>query len=319
MMTPDVEAAWAAIEERTGQPPLRVEPILRYQDRLVCLVTMPDGRLVFKAGPGDSVRLEAWVSATLRPLGVRVPAVVAVDTSHARFPLDYLLMEEIPGVPLAGWPSDRELSDLDLGRPDTQAVLREAGRQLRVVHSVPMPGFGPLTAVPRPAGRRASWREHIGAEARGHLESLVRAGVLAAAEAAVARAVLDPRVDRLELATGVLLHGDFIARHLFVLPGEMRLTGILDFQPTSGDPAFDIAVADVDHRRLEPELGRYARLLLEGYRPDADMLDHLTGRLPLYRAVRAAGEAAFMHANGEDVRAQLRMLRWNLERLATAS
>jgi aminoglycoside phosphotransferase (APT) family kinase protein len=320
----EVVAARDAIEARIGRTPLRMDTIVRYEGRLVCLVTLPDARLVFKAGPGESVRLEAWTSATLRPLGVLVPAIVAVDTSRTRFPLDYLLMEEVPGGPLAGWPSDRELSDLDLDRQDVRDLLREAGRQLRLVHSVTMPGFGPLDAMPlsegrAPAGRRTSWRDHVAGDVHGNLGSLVRGGVIAPADAAAARAVLDPCIDRLELRVGALLHGDFIARHLFVTPAFTRLTGILDFQALSGDPAFDVAVADVDHRRLEPGLGRFARHVLEGYQPDPAMLRDVSDRLLLYRAVRAAGEAAFMHANGEDVRTQIGMLRWNLEHLAAAS
>jgi hypothetical protein len=101
-----------------------------------------------------------------------------------------------------------------------------------------------------------------------------------------------------------------------VTPDEAMLTGILDFGALSGDPAFDIAVADVDHRRLEPRLGRFAWLLLEGYRPDTALLEDVAGRLLLYRAQRSIGEAVFMHANGEDVQAQLRMFRWNVEHLA---
>jgi hypothetical protein len=66
----DVAAARTAIEQLTGSPPLRMELIVRYGGRLVCIVTLPDRRLVFKAGPEDSVSLEAWASETLRPLGV---------------------------------------------------------------------------------------------------------------------------------------------------------------------------------------------------------------------------------------------------------
>lgn len=312
-------AARTAVEQLTGSPAQRVELIVRYAGRLVCVVTLPDRRLVFKAGPEDSVRLEAWVSETLRRLGVGAPAVVATDVSRGRFPLAYLLMEEIPGVPLPGWPSDRELSDPDFDRPDFRAVLHEAGRQLGLVHSVRMSGFGlldpsPLAKGRTPAGRWTSWAAYVADDAHANLESLSRQRVLPAA----VRAALDPCIERLELDEGRLLHGDFIARHLFVTPGQTALTGILDFGALSGDPAFDIAVADVDHRQLEPSPGPFAWLLLEGYGPDPALLDALAGRLLLYRAVRALGEAAFMHANGEDVQAQLRMLRWSLDYLARA-
>jgi hypothetical protein len=317
----DIAAARAAIEERTGRSPERMELIVRYEGRLVCAVRLEGRPVVFKAGPGDSIRLEAWVSGTLRPLGVRVPAVLVVDTSRRGLPLDWLLMEEVPGEPLAGWPSDREVSDLDLDSPSLRALLHEAGRQLRLVHSVRMAGFGPLDASTLagdrpPSGRWTSWAGYVAHDLHLNLGSAVSRGILPASEAASARSVLDPLVDRLALPEGALLHGDFIARHLFATPPDMMLTGIIDFGGLSGDPAFDIAVADTDHRRLEPGLGRFAGLLLEGYRPDAALRENLAGRLLLYRALRAIGEAVFMHGNEEDIGAQLRMFRWNVQHLA---
>ena len=319
----DVAAARAAIEERTGESPRGMELIVRYEGRLVCAASLAGRRVVFRAGPGDTIRLDAWVWRTVRRLGVLVPTVLAVDTSRRTFPLDWLLMEEVPGEPLAGWPSDREVADLDLDDPGIRAVLREAGRQLRLMHSVPLAGFGALDARSlagggQPAGRWSSWAGYVAADLQANLDTAVRQGILAPAEAAEARSVLAPLAGGLELPQGVLLHGDFIARHLFVTRPGPALAGILDVGALSGDPAFDVAIADVDHRRLEPAPGRYAGLVLEGYRPDARLREDVAGRLVLYRAQRAIGEAAFMHANGEDVRTQLGMFRWNVGHLARA-
>jgi aminoglycoside phosphotransferase (APT) family kinase protein len=319
----DLDAAGAAIAERTGAAPERLELILRYEGRLVCAATLAGRRVVFKAGPGDSVRLEAWASGALRERGVLVPAVLAVDTSRRAFPLDWLLMEEVPGSPLAGWPSDRDVADLDLDSPAIQAVLRGAGRQLRLVHSVRLAGFGtldgaPLAAGHPPVGRWPTWAAYVAQDLRANLDSAVRQAILPADEARAARSVLDPRILHLEAPEPALLHGDFIARHLYVTPDGPALAGILDVGALAGDPAFDIAVADVDHRRLEPRPGRYAELVLEGYGPDARLREDVDDRLLLYRAQRAIGEAAFMHANGEDVEAQLRMFRWSVQHLAHA-
>jgi aminoglycoside phosphotransferase (APT) family kinase protein len=313
VLTP--EAAAAAIEATTGQRPLRTELLLRYEGRLVCLATLPGRRLVFKAGPVDSVRLEAWVLETVAGLGVRAPRLVAMDDRRRAFPLAYLLMEEVPGVPLAGWPSDRRLADLDLDSPAVRELLRDVGRQLRLIHSIRVPGFGQLAPGPPPHGRHASWREYLAADGRANLDALTGHRVLEAEEASDAAAVLERRIGELELAEGRLLHGDFIPRHWFVDPGTLTPTGILDFSPLSGDPALDIATADFDHRRLEPDLGPLARLLLEGYRPDDRLRHDLDARLLLYRCLRALGEAAFMQANGEDVATQLEVLRWCLRRL----
>jgi aminoglycoside phosphotransferase (APT) family kinase protein len=316
----DVAAARAAISERTGESPEGMRLIVRYEGRLVCAVSLPGRRVVFKAGPGDTIRLDAWASETARRLGVLAPAVLVVDTSRRAFPLDWLLMDEVPGGPLAGWPSDREVADLDLDCPAIREVLHEAGRQLRLLHSQRMAGFGPLDAGPlagggQPAGRWSSWGEYLADDLHANLDSAVQRGILPEPEAAAAGSILDERIGRLRVPEGVLLHGDFIARHLYVTGPGPALTGILDLGALSGDPAFDIAVADVDHRRLEPALGRYAGLLLDGYRPDASFREEVAGRLLLYRAQRTIGEAVFMHANGEDIHAQLRMFRWNVEHL----
>lgn len=321
---PDVAAARAAIAERTGESPAGMELIVRYEGRLVCVASLPGRRLVFKAGPGDTIRLEAWASGTLRRLGVRVPAVIAVDDSRRAFPLDWLLMEEVPGGPLAGWPTDREVADLDLDSPGLQRVLRQAGRQLRLLHSVRVAGFGALDAGPlarggQPVGRWSSWAEYVADDVHANLDAAVRREILPQREAASARSLLDARIGGLRVPEGRLLHGDFIARHLFVKEPGPTLSGILDVGPLSGDPAFDIAVADVDHRRLQPAPGRFAGLLLEGYQPDAGLREAVAGRLLLYRAQRTIGEAVFMHANGEDIRTQVGMFRWSVERVAGAA
>jgi aminoglycoside phosphotransferase (APT) family kinase protein len=317
---PSLEGAASAVEKLLGERPLAVLPIVRYAGRLVCTVVLPGRRLVFKAGLRDPLLMEAWVSRTLRPLGVRVAAVVAVDLERRQFPLDYLLMEELPGVPLAGWPTERELADLDFESPRLQTLLREVGRQLRLVHSLQMERFGSLDPGPlgrgeQPVGQAPTWAEHLAVDTQRNLRFLVHQEVLARAEADAITALLQTELRQLVLPKGRLLHGDFIPRHWFVEPTKMTLTGLLDFDVQSGDPAFDIAIADLDHEHLESDLGPVARLLLEGYGPEPRLLATLVVRQLLYKAVRALGEAAFMHANGEEISSQLRTLRWCLERV----
>jgi hypothetical protein len=82
--------------------------------------------------PGEDLTTDALVLERLRALDVRVPGVVAASPSTAAFPRSWMIMTEVPGPSIAYGGTDDEAR---------QAAFA-AGRDVAVINSVPVAGFG---------------------------------------------------------------------------------------------------------------------------------------------------------------------------------
>lgn len=187
------------------------------------LVALADGSgLVLKAGDTAELAGETWACRRARAVGVLAPQIVAFE-SRPVLPRSFLVMRRLDGGP------SRD--------PD---ALREAGRQLRVAHSVELAGYGSLEVSGDGAsGRRVSWSEVLAEKVSG-VPQLMSASVLT--EPLASRAVrfaTDPELVGFERPV-VLLHGDLKEDH--ILASGSRLTGIIDWgDATAGDPLLDLA------------------------------------------------------------------------------
>ncbi|GIF00087.1 hypothetical protein Ari01nite_75510 [Paractinoplanes rishiriensis] len=201
-----------------GVEAVAAEPVAGSVGNETFRVRVAGGADVFvKTGPREMLRAEWWACRRARAAGLPAPEITArqFDGESA-----YLLLVLIPGAP-----------------SESREVWREAGRAMRIVHDIPVTGYGRLVVRGDDArGTFASW-----AEARDDIlaavPSLVDAAVLpsALASAAVA-ACAGLRFD----GPGVLLHRDLKPLHIF---GQgTRLTGLLDWGDAgAGDPLFDLA------------------------------------------------------------------------------
>ncbi len=182
--------------------------------------------------PGESFAPEARVHALLWERGVRVPEVVYFEHDNALLRRSVLVTTAVAGNPVGRRGSDRE----------TRAILVAAGRELAVINSVPVAGFGWLrrdrAAAPGLAAGHPTYRAFI----REHLEAdlaLLSAGVPGDRRVAAIRELLARHDAWLDAPPARLAHGDFDATHIYEQDG--RYTGIIDFgEIRGGDPWYDL-------------------------------------------------------------------------------
>ena len=202
--------------------------------------------------PGQNLATDALVLDRLRSLGVRVPAVVAASAAGAAFPGSWLIMTEIPGRSIARGGTDDDVR---------QAALA-AGRDVAVINSLPVAGFGWLNR---------DGAEQLTAELPRYAQFVVSDlpnpwpgglhGLFNARQLAAMHALVEAEQDR-SPGAGHLAHGDLDVTHIYSDAG--RYSGIIDFGEMRGaDPYFDLG-----HFLLHDAETRPAwlfRSFLEGY------------------------------------------------------
>jgi aminoglycoside phosphotransferase (APT) family kinase protein len=202
--------------------------------------------------PGEDLTTDALVLERLRGLDVRVPGVVAASPSTAAFPRSWMIMTEVPGRSIAQGGTDDEAR---------QAAIA-AGRDVAVLNSVPVAGFGwlrrdgseQLTAELPSYGQFAG--SYLPNPWPGRLSELFDRRQLD-----VLHALAAAEKDR-PLRGGQLVHGDLDVTHIYAHAG--RYSGIIDFGEMRGaDSCFDLG-----HFLLHDGETRPARLFssfLRGY------------------------------------------------------
>lgn len=223
------------------------------------------GDFVLKIGDRRELSAEAWACERIRTAGVAGPDVVAFEASPVAMPRPFLLMRRLPGEGLDSAPHD---------------AFVEAGRQLRLVHSVRADGYGFLAGTDPVggvwAGPHATWKavtdeapNCLGELVDQHVISIELAGRINDALVRFARAV---EFDE----PGVLLHGDLKPPHVFAEDG--RFVGLIDWGDVAvGDPRYDLARFSIGApEALVP--------LLAGYGVELDDELHLT--FAVYRVIR---------------------------------
>jgi aminoglycoside phosphotransferase (APT) family kinase protein len=241
----------------------------------VCLEPASDGRVVvvYRATvdgvghylrlaeePGQDLTTDALVLERLRALDVQVPVVVAASPPSAEFPRSWMIMTEVPG------------HSIGLGGTDDEArqAAMAAGRDVAVINSVPVTGFGwpqrdgsgQLTAelpdygqfvvsyLPQP------WPGSLGEAFDQHeLDAL--------------HALAEGEQGR-RLRGGQLVHGDLDVTHIYVHAG--RYSGIIDFGEMRGaDSSFDLGHFLLHDRETRP--ASLFSSFLEGYRQVSPLPD----------------------------------------------
>lgn len=202
----------------------------------------------------DRFGAELLVHERLLSLGVRVPAIVHYDPFDQALNRSILITTAITGHPLAG-----------VENPDVRSgALRDAGRDLALINSIPVDGFGFVTrSDPHPSDLSADFpnaRTFIERDLDSDLTALE--SELSRSTCDSVRRAMQSRTSHLLGLTDRLAHGDFDSSHIYV--DEVGYTGIIDFGEIRGaDPLYDlghfavIAGASLPGSGLDP--------LLEGY------------------------------------------------------
>lgn len=175
---------------------------------------------------GASFAPEIAALARVRESHVRVPEVIHFEDYNETLGRSLMIETEIKGL---------ALSRTDFPREIVERVVLEAGRELAVINSQPVEGFGWVQADRAHPGRlRAQWPTYR-AFALEHREadlSYLRLHVLAPREIALLERVLANYDSWLEIDQAYLAHGDFDSTHIFQERG--RYSGIIDFGEVRG-------------------------------------------------------------------------------------
>lgn len=226
--------------------------------------TLADGtRVVVKTAPTatdrlltyehDLLRTEALVYglAADRP-DLLMPRVLLTDFSRTLVPSDVVVASHLDGVPLM---------DLEAGadRPEElrERVLPQLGALMARLHTVTGDRFGYPDAATGLVG--ATWPEAFGRMVGALLADAERWGTPLPADEV--RGALARHRDALAaVARPTLVHADLWSGNLFVDPGSLTLTGVIDPERALwGDPLLELAGAD------QMGLGPVPAALLGGY------------------------------------------------------
>lgn len=178
---------------------------------------------------GQDLTTDGAILERLRTLGASVPAVVAAERASAELARSYLLVTEIAGLPLAEGGTDDE----------ARSAARAAGRDVAIVNSLPVAGFGWLqrTGAALLTAELDSYAEFAGSDLPqawpGWLAGLFEPEQLDALQA-LAEAERGRALDAAHL-----VHGDLDATHIYCRDGIYQ--GIIDFGEMRGaDLYFDL-------------------------------------------------------------------------------
>ena len=212
------------------------------------------------AGPGWltpwGLRREAAVIVLATPaLGDLLPTTIASDFDRTLIDRDWVIQEQIPGVPLS-------MVDATLATVDRAALWTELGTLIHRLHETPGAWFGPPTAGPR-FERLSALLLH---DADGLVDDAARFG-LPDSPFRRLRSRIDELVDMLDDNPGPrLVHSDLVPAHIFVdrdTGGAPRVRGIIDLEfGRFADARFEGTIADSE-RQGESDEARQA--LVAGY------------------------------------------------------
>lgn len=226
--------------------------VTTYPDSIVYEMATNNGAWVFKAlephgRDRDAIALEAWSYERSREARIPTPRILSLDTSCARFPSSFLIMEKMKGECLEG---------LELPPRDLEQALKELGSLMRALHEIEMPRFGLLDEAHYRAtevvqGSADSWNDALFGAAEESLKYLAREA-LTSSEVERVRylAERESRLVDLRPTGGRLLHGDLGLVHVWFDPEKGAISGVIDFgECMSGDPVYDFCDFD-----LQPHL-----------------------------------------------------------------
>lgn len=240
---------------------------------------------LYHGRPGSAL-VEAWAYRETRRRDIHTPRVLAVSEQP-----ECLIVEQLAGAPLTCHAT---------GLPPTdRSVWARAGEDLRAIHEIRLPGFGPLLfGGLEPRGEESTWCPLADNARTVGISWLVDAGFLQPKEG-------DTLIRRFDEATttfssmsdGRLLHGDLQSGHILSTT-DGSYQGIVDFgQAQAGDPRWDFA-------RVRLWDGDEALdALLDGYGHDTLSAADRRTLLPLYLLAFAVH-----HAVGHDRPDYIRLL-----------
>jgi Ser/Thr protein kinase RdoA (MazF antagonist) len=235
---------------------------LRVADTVYYLRVLPEEEASFAP--------EVYAHQHLRERGVRAPEVLYFEHYNETLERSIMVTTEIRGTHLAGCTDAQAL----------RCILREAGRDLAIINSLPVQGFGWIkressTALSLEA-EHASCRAFLTEYLERDLATLAAAQALKPDVLASIRRILNDYDAWLDSEQAWLAHGDFDVTHIYQEAG--RYTGIIDFGEIRGGHAFyDLGHFSMHDGEHLPAL--VLPWLLEGYQEVTPLPDGYRQRI----------------------------------------
>ncbi len=196
-----------------------------------------------------SFAIEVHVHKLLQLRGLHVPQVLYYEERNPLLGLSLMLTEEIPGSPVRP--------------PANPEVFRAAGREIAIVHSIPVTGFGWIDRNHPTSlyGVSPSFEAFYAQDIDHGMACLTGAGICRSVRDWI-HGELESVFTALQTQSARLVHGDFDISHIFQLGGNY--TGLIDFGEIMGNaPLYDLALFRFYSDLSEDESGFSS--LVEGY------------------------------------------------------
>ena len=258
---------------------ISVERVPKGTSTYVYRVTTNAGTYYMRFLPEDaSFAAEVLAHNTLCATGVSVPPIIGFEHKNEHTGLSVMLVGEIPGICIEDDPPQTNLQD----------IVREAGRQLAGIHSIPVDGFGWIDkgSYNTLKGEKHGFDEYFSEYLNSDLQTLCQYPFSDEERIRITDLMLTAQ-QILNVQNAVLVHGDFDISHIFHSAG--RYSGIIDFGEIRGNNRlFDLAtfVGFYQDRIL------YS-YLLEGYCEIAHLTDedlYATELMALFIILRFLGK-----------------------------
>ena len=296
-----------SLQSALGERPEDIRVVVAVHNRLVCAARIRGKAVFFKASSSEPVRVEAWAYERSRGVGIPVPRVLALDTSQAVFPEDFMVVEGVDGV---------ELNAIGASQSVYPKLIRQIAAHLTALHNLEYNRFGRpdldfLVESGVIRGQFDRWSSVLTDKLESDLSPLLMARIIDPSTADALREAIARRRDDLDGVTCPRqLHGDLGSEHIYVDPDAEKVTGFVDFADTmGGDPVFELSRFDLWHDEGESR----RELLIRACELESDVAEDLDRRKLLYQALQFAGNARFEYErSGTPRRHNLKGLRATL-------
>lgn len=251
----NIQIIEALIKKCIGDKKFILEPINKGVVSKVYEIKTQNNNYIIRYNTASESRyeLEKWALETVSKVKVTVPNVLFTGTEKIDETnnLNYVIQEKLQGIALS-----------DDFPPSIDAILVQAGKYLRNIHSIKTNRFGHMT--PRKEGIVRTWPEFLFHHFKSsHSDFLDSAGFLPSQEINQISDIIISKLSSLNIKDGKMLHGDFSLDHIFYK--DEQITGIIDFENVaSGDPLYDIATFEFYNETNYPDKD-FTTALLVGY------------------------------------------------------
>jgi len=204
---------------------LTIEPVLKGCSTFVYRITTDNKTYYIRFLPEeDSFASEVLVHNELSNLGVKVPKVLYFEEKNELTNLSLMILDEIPGDCI----EDKSPND------SLEEILIEAGRELALLHSIPVNGFGWIDkkSHSKLKGEKSDFEDYFCEYLKYDLDKL-RLYDFTENEKNLIKKHMHVATSFVKVEDAVLVHGDFDISHIFHESG--KYSGIIDFGEVRGN------------------------------------------------------------------------------------